>query len=264
MLLDQRRTEILQILEKEGFASHQQLSDALRASESTIRRDLEYLERFGQIRRLRGGAAYAGESLTNHEERTFQASLEKQAIGRAAAALVESGESILIDGGTTTLEMARHLVGRSLQVVTNSIPIVNLLGNQPDIELILLGGYVFPKTGVALGPLALRCLEQMHVRRLFMGTGGITDRGLFNSNTLLVEAERLMVEAAEEVIVLADSGKFGHAALAHLCELRKVHRIVTDSGLSDEWKLVLTEAGIAVTIADEVPIRTVQASLATS
>jgi DeoR/GlpR family transcriptional regulator of sugar metabolism len=251
MLLDQRRQEILSLLELEGFVSLQKLSDQSGVSESTVRRDLEYLERIGQIRRTRGGAAYVGESLTPLDERAGQAFPEKQAVGRAAAALVQSGEAILLDGGTTTLEVARNLAGKSLQVVTNSVPVVNLLASQPQIELVIIGGYLYPKTGVALGPLALAALSQIHVRRLFMSVGGITDKGLYNSNVLLADTERSMLAAAEEVVVVADSGKFGHSALAHLCALDRVHRVVVDAGISDEWKHSLERAGIALTIAEE-------------
>jgi DeoR/GlpR family transcriptional regulator of sugar metabolism len=250
MLLDQRRQEILSLVESEGFVSLQQLTDRVDVSESTVRRDLEYLERIGQIRRTRGGAAYVGESLTPLDERAGQAAPEKQAVGRAAAELVQPGEAILLDGGTTTLEVARNLVGKSLQVVTNSVPVVNLLANQPQIELVVIGGYVYPKTGVALGPLALAALSQIHVRRLFMSVGGITEKGLYNSNALLADTEKSMLAAAEEVIVVADSGKFGHSALAHLCALDRVHRVVVDAGLSEEWKSLLTRAGIALTIAE--------------
>lgn len=107
MLLDQRRDNILEILQVKGFASVQDLMDELGASESTVRRDLEYLDRIGQIRRTRGGAAYVGESLTAFDDRRNRAQSQKQAIGRAAAEFIQSGETILLDGGTTTLEVAR-------------------------------------------------------------------------------------------------------------------------------------------------------------
>lgn len=250
MLLDQRRQNILQLIENEGIVSLQQLTERVDASESTIRRDLEYLERIGQIRRTRGGASYIGDSITPLDVRFTQALPEKQAVGRAAAALIQPGESVLLDGGTTTLEVARNLNGKSLQVVTNSLPIVNLLANQPQIELVMIGGYVYPKTGVAIGPLAVEALRQIHVRRLFMSVGGINERGLFNSNALLVETERGMIAAAEEVVVVADSSKLGHAALAHLCPLDKVQRLVVDAGITDEWRQTIEQAGIQITIAD--------------
>src|SRR5260221_12010525 len=117
MLLDQRRQEILNLIESGGFVSLQQLTERAGVSESTVRRDLEYLERIGQIRRTRGGAAYVGESLTPLDERAGQALPEKQAVGRAAAPLVQRGEADLSDGGTTTLEVARNRIVKWLQVV---------------------------------------------------------------------------------------------------------------------------------------------------
>lgn len=250
MLLDERRKNIIQVIESKGFVSLHDLADQVQVSESTVRRDLEYLESVGQIRRTRGGASYVGESLSPLEERSTRALAEKLAVGRAAAALVQPGEAVMLDGGTTTLEVARHLAGKSLQVVTNSLPIVQLLANQPQIELLMIGGYVYPKTGVALGPLGVATLSHIHVRRLFISVGGITERGLFNSNTLLVETERAMLAAAEEVIVVTDSSKLGHSALAHLCPLDKVHRIVVDAGISPEWKKTLTDAGVQLTVAE--------------
>lgn len=250
MLLDQRRDNILEIIESQGFVSLQELSERLRASESTVRRDLEHLDRIGQIRRTRGGAAYIGESLTTFDERRQQATEEKQRIGRRAAELVESGETVLLDGGSTTLEVAKSLVGKTLQVVTNSLPIVNQLVGAASIELIYLGGYLYPKTGVALGALTVSALKQIHARRLIMSTGGITAAGLFNSNSLLVEAERQMIAAVDEVIVVADSGKLGHSELTHLAPLEDIDRLVTDSAITDEWRRIVTDHGVELIVAD--------------
>lgn len=249
MILDQRRYSILQTIEQNGFVSLQMLVDLVGASESTIRRDLEYLDRIGQIRRTRGGASFTGESLTGFEERKSQATAEKQAVARIAAELIQPGEAVILDGGTTTLEVARQLIGRTLHVVTNSLPIVNLLANQPEIELIQIGGYLFPKTGVALGPLAVATLSQIRVRRLIMSVGGITEQGLFNTNLLLVETEREMMKSAEEVVVVADSSKLGHSALAHLCPLEEIDQIVVDRGITSEWKKNLEVAGVKVIVA---------------
>ena len=250
MLPDARRDKILQIIEVEGFVSLKQLVDRTAASESTVRRDLEYLDGIGQIRRTRGGAAYIGESLAAFEDRSSRALPQKQRVAQVAADLIEPGEAILLDGGTTTLEVAKRLTGKSLLVVTNSLPIVNQLVNQPGIELIVIGGFLYPKTGVALGPLAVQALKDVHVRRLFISVGGITEKGLFNSNGLLVETERQMLETAEEVIVVSDSGKLGHSALAHLCPLDAVDRLIVDSGISTDWKQTIHNAGVELTIAE--------------
>ena len=249
MLLDERRNIILKLVEKQGFVSLSVLVDQVGASESTVRRDLDYLDGIGQIRRTRGGAAYVGESLTTFEDRRSDALPQKKRIAKAAAALIQPGEAILLDGGTTTLEVAKQLIGKSLLVVTNSLPIVNLLAGQPKIELMVIGGYLYPKTGVALGPMAVAALSNVHVRRLIMSVGGITEKGLFNRNDLLVTTERQMIEAAEEVVVVSDSKKLGHSALAHLCPLDVVDRLVVDSGITPQWRETIQQAGVELTVA---------------
>ena len=248
MLLDQRRQRILEFIEQQGFVSLQQLCDHFQVSESTARRDVEYLDGISQVRKTRGGASYIGESITTFEERKVKSLRQKQEIAQAVADSIGDGEVVLLDGGTTTLEVARQLIGRSLTVVTNSIPIVNLLVNQPSIELISIGGYVYPKTGVALGPVAVQALKGIQARRLIMSVGGITDRGLFNSNSLLVETERQMISSADEVWVVTDSTKFGRSALSHLCLLDEVDRIITDDGITEEWQSRLETAGVEVVI----------------
>lgn len=250
MILDERRERILEVVEENGFVSLHDLSKRFGASESTLRRDLEYLDTLGQVRRTRGGAAYVGDSMTSFSERLTENSSQKNMIAQAAANLVEPGEAVLLDGGTTTLEVARYLIGKPIQVVTNSLPILNLLINQPEIDLTVIGGFVYPKTGVALGPLAVSALGGVHVRRLIMSVGGITEQGLYNSNSLLVETERQMMCAAEEVIVVADSDKLGHSALAHLCPLNEVDRYVVDSGISEEWKEIFHQANVELTIVE--------------
>jgi DeoR family fructose operon transcriptional repressor len=250
VLVDERRQTILQVIEKKGFVTLNQLMELVGASDSTIRRDLEVLDGNGQIRRTRGGATYVGESLTSFDVRRTKARKQKERIAEAAAALVQIGETVILDGGTTTVEVARELVGRSLQVVTNSIPIVNALINSPETELIVIGGFLYPKTGVNLGPLAVDALKSIHARRLFISVGGMTANSLFNSNALLVETERQMIEAAEEVIVVSDSSKLGHSALAQLCPLETVDRLITDAGITDEWREIVAAAEIELTVVE--------------
>jgi DeoR family fructose operon transcriptional repressor len=250
VLVDERRQTILQVIEKKGFVTLNQLMELVGASDSTIRRDLEVLDGNGQIRRTRGGATYVGESLTSFDVRRTRARKQKECIAGAAAALVQTGETVILDGGTTTVEVARELVGRSLQVVTNSIPIVNALVNSPETELIVIGGFLYPKTGVNLGPLAVEALKSIHARRLFISVGGITANSLFNSNALLVETERQMIEAAEEVIVVSDSSKLGHSALAQLCPLETVDRLITDDGITDEWREIVAAAEIELIVVE--------------
>jgi DeoR/GlpR family transcriptional regulator of sugar metabolism len=252
MLVDERRDKLLEVLRQKGFASIPELAAQLGVSSSTLRRDIEQLEESGAARRAHGGAFYTGgmPKLPPFEERQPEQWEKKRAIARRAAELIDEGDAILLDGGSTTYEVARQLVGRRLQVVTNSLPVATLLASDPSTHLVLLGGYVYPRTGVALGPLANRMLESICVRRTILSVGGITERGFFNSNDLLVETERAMMRIANEVVVVADSTKFGRQSLAHLAELASVHRMVVDDAAPCNWQDTIRKAGVELIVAE--------------
>jgi DeoR/GlpR family transcriptional regulator of sugar metabolism len=173
-----------------------------------------------------------------------------------AAELIQDGETILLDGGTTTFQVARNLMTRSLQVVTNSLPIANLLGSAANIELIFVGGYIYPRTGVALGPITRQVLAGLHFSRLFMGAAGITEEGLYNANVLLVEAQEQMMQSSDDVIVVADHTKFGKRSLARLCGWDRVNQVVSDGGLNEQWQEVVRTAGADMILApvEESPL----------
>jgi DeoR family fructose operon transcriptional repressor len=252
VLLQERRQHVLDLIGRQGFVTLADLARTLEVSESTLRRDLDYWQQRGQVKRLHGGAMFAGEanSLPPLEERSQRQLAEKQAIARAAAERIQDGDSILLDGGTTTLELARLLVNRPLQVVTNSLPIAQVLSGSQQTDLVMLGGYVYPKTGVALGPLLMRMLEDVAVQQLLLSVSGITAKGLFNGNTLLVEAERCMMRRADEVVVLADHTKFGRQAMAHLCELGAIDTLVTDAAATPDQRRLVDEAGVRLIVAE--------------
>jgi DeoR/GlpR family transcriptional regulator of sugar metabolism len=251
MLAETRRRRLLERITRQGYATLEELVRVLGVSESTIRRDLEVLDLSGSIKRTHGGAVYAGEvrSMPAFDDRTGTAAAEKRAIGQAAAALLEDGDTVLLDGGTTTLEVARALVGRRVQVVTNSLPIAQLLASSHPTDLILIGGYVYPRTGVALGPLAIETMQSIRVRTAILGAGGIVPEGIYNSNSLLVETERQMMACGQEVMIVADHTKFGRLALARLCGLEELDSVVVDSGLGGEDREMLEAAGVAIHVA---------------
>src|SRR5437867_3797218 len=191
MIADERRSRMRELIARRGFVSLTELAAELGASESTVRRDLEFLDQAGQIRRTHGGAMAAGEavSIPGFEERGRAGAVEKRAVGRVAAGMVADGETVLLDGGTTTFEVARHLLGRSVQVVTNSLPIAHLLAGDRNVDLTVVGGYVYPRTGAAVGHLALRFLSAVHARWLILSVAGLTERGVFISKLLIVDTE---------------------------------------------------------------------------
>jgi DeoR/GlpR family transcriptional regulator of sugar metabolism len=253
VLAEERRQRVLELVSRRGFVSLTDLAADIKASESTIRRDLDYWHQQGALKRTHGGAIYTGDNsvLPALEDRTASQLEEKRAIARSAAARLRDGDAILLDGGTTTLEVARLLVGRSLQLVTNSLPIANLCASSRETDLVMLGGYVYPKTGVALGPLTVRMLEDVHVHQAILSVGGLTAKGLFNSNLLLVETERQMLRCADEVVVVADHTKLGRQALAFLCELSAIDTLIVDAGISAEQRRWLEEAGPRLIVAGE-------------
>lgn len=251
MLVEARRRQLLELINRKGFATLEDLVGTLSVSESTVRRDLEALDHAGAIKRTHGGAICTGElrSMPALDDRAETATAEKRAIGRAAAGLIADGDTVLLDGGTTTLEVARRLVGRPVQVVTNSLPIAGLLAPHKDTDLILIGGYVYPRTGVAMGPIAIQSLLGIRVRKVIMGAGGIVADGVFNSNSLLVETERQMMRCGQEVVVVADHSKFGQLSLSRLCGLDEIHHLVTNAALGGSDRAMLEGAGVRLHVA---------------
>ena len=253
MLVEERRNRILELVRSRGFASLPELASDLQVSESTVRRDLDYLEDAGSARRTHGGVFYTGNApkLPHFEERQPAQWEKKQAIAAAAVQLIEDGDTVLLDGGSTTYEVARLLVGRPLQVVTNSLPVANLFASNMQADLVLLGGYVYPRTGVSLGPYANEMLSRLSVRRTVLSVAGISEQGFYNSNLLLVETERVMMNAGDEVIVVADSTKFGRRSLAHLSELSRADRLVVDGAITEEWRNKVQAAGVKLLVAGD-------------
>jgi len=253
VLVEERRQRVLDLVSERGFIALTDLAETIDVSESTLRRDLDYWHKQGMLRRTHGGAMFVGDAATLPalEERSASQLDEKRLIAHAVVARIQDGDTILLDGGTTTLEVGRLLVGRSLQIVTNSLPIASLFASSRETDLVILGGYVYPKTGVALGPLTVRMMEDIHVHQLVMSVGGITSKGLFNSNLLLVETERQMMRCADEVVVVADHTKIGRQALAHLCDLTDIDTLIVDNRLSAAQRDMLKQTDARLIVAGE-------------
>jgi DeoR/GlpR family transcriptional regulator of sugar metabolism len=251
LLVEERRNQLLELVRVRGFASLPELAEQLQVSESTVRRDLDYLEDAGTAKRTHGGVFYTGPSpkLPHFDELQPSQWDKKKQIALEAARLIEDGDTILLDGGSTTYEVARLLVGRRLQIVTNSLPVANLFASNANNDLVLVGGYIYPRTGVALGPYANEMLKRLNVRRTILSVSGINERGFFNNNLLLVETERAMMHAADEVIVVADSTKFGRQSLAHLCGLGDIQHIVVDSEIPVDWRKKMADAQVQLHVA---------------
>ncbi len=241
----------MEVVRQRGFATLPDLAGELEVSESTVRRDLDHLEQSGAAKRTHGGVFYTGPSpkLPHFDQRQSDEWVKKRQIAEAASQLIEDGDTVLLDGGSTTYELARLLVDRPLQIVTNSLPVANLFTSSTNIDLVVLGGYVHHRTGVAIGPYANHMLGELNVRRAVISTASISDRGLFNSNLLLVETERAMMKAADEVIVVADSTKFGHQSLSLVCTLDEIDKLVVDNEITQDWRSRVLAAGVELIVA---------------
>ncbi len=253
MPAEERRGKLLELVRQRGFASFKDLKSELDVSESTVRRDLGHLEETGEARRTHGGVFYTGPSpkLAHFDTRQASQWEKKRAIAQAAADLICDGDTVALDGGSTTYELAQLLVGKAIQVVTNSLPVANLFMSTETADLVIVGGYVHTRTGVSLGPYANEMLSDLNVRRAVLSVAGIHADGYYNSNLLLVETERAMMKAADEVVVVADSTKFGHKSLAHLCNLGDVDVLVVDAGITDEYRDRLVDSGVQLIVANE-------------
>lgn len=250
-LIESRRTRVSDLLSQRGLLTLGELRTLLDVSESTIRRDLEALEELGVARRTHGGAVRTryGQQNLNFDDRQTSMAVQKQAIATAVAALVQDEQTVILDGGTTCFQVAKLLQGRRLSVVTNSIPIATLLSGDIATEVTVVGGYLYPRMGVALGSTAQQQFAALQASTLILSCAGIGPDGAFNTNQMMVDVQRKMMESADQVVLAVDSSKFQQRGLARLCELAELSVIVTDGGVSDEGRRLLESAGPRVIVA---------------
>ncbi len=244
----QRRQEILRAVQS-GSTHVSDLAQSFGVSEMTVRRDLRELASEGKLERVHGGAVNAsGEP--PFEETVVEHFEAKNRIGAAAAALVRDGQTVMIDIGTTTLQAAHHLHGRSITVVTTSLAVYEELVPDHAIELLLPGGVVRRNYRSLVGVLAEDSLRQLKADVLFLGTSAIDERlSVWDSTMVEVPIKRAMIEAAEQVVLLADAAKFAKSGVVRVCPRGDIDHIVTDGALPPAARAAIDEAGIEVTIA---------------
>ena len=254
MTAEERQKRIEDHIQKVEFASLDELSKHVGTSISTVRRDLNILVAAGVIRRTHGGAR-----LINPKSDEFAFSsrdthqlTEKEAIGRACADLIRSGQTVIIDAGTTVYHVAKHLQDRDLQIVTNSLPVANLFLSAQRTEVVVSGGVIYPRLGVLVGPLAVETFaKKIHADVAIMGAGGITLDGVTNSHALLIDIQRAMIESASRVIFCLDHTKFDRKSVAYLCALDSIDTIVTNGAAPGELLGALREKSIEVVVVSE-------------
>jgi DeoR family transcriptional regulator of aga operon len=250
LLNEERRREILGMLHRDGRVLVKDLARHFRISQITIRKDLEFLDGQGVIQRTHGGAlpvqagALLDPSLRDKEKLHRK---EKTLIAQAAARLVEEGQSVLLDSGTTTTAIARALKDMAqLTVITNAINIAAELAGT-HIEVILTGGMLRKNSFSLVGPLAERTLRQLSADILFLGVDGFdTKSGLFTPNLLESEVNRAMGEIARRKIAVCDSSKFGRRSLCNIMPVTAVDEVITDKQIPKSDLNALKEAGVRV------------------
>ncbi len=254
MLIAERQSRLKELLGRRGMCDLDTLAAELNVSNSTVRRDVEMLEQTGLVERTHGGVIWIGGKAPPARPYAFDQRMNyqvdaKRQIARAAKSLVQPGQTILFDGGTTTLYFAQELIGMPMQVVTNSLPIADLFINDDRVELIVTGGLLYPRYGVLLGPTAENVISTIHTKSLFLSVAGVHEGALYNQNLLLVLSERKMMQQSQQVVLLADSGKFGQQALSRLGSLSEIDVVVSDSGLSAEHQKQIRDAGCELILA---------------
>ena len=251
-----RRRQILDLVKSEGSAHVTALARTFGVSTVTIRNDLAQLEKAGQLLRDRGGAITAPaprqvRHLPGLNERAALNLEAKQRIGKAAALLVQPGDTIIMDAGTTVVEMAPHLgATRPLTVVTNALNVALTIGTTTEAQVILLGGTLSREAASSIGPLTEQTLADLTVQKVFLGTQALDlDDGLTDTTLEIAQVKRAMIKAAKQVILLADSAKWNHTGFIKVAQLAEIDVLISDEKLPETARTSIERLGIRLIVA---------------
>jgi DeoR family fructose operon transcriptional repressor len=246
-----RLLKLQELFSEQEFIDSETLSDLLKSSDSTIRRDLIQLEARGLLRRVHGGAISLRTSDDTLDLGRLSVSSpgEKARIGKIAASLVQDRQTVIIGTGSTVLEVARNLFGRPIQIITNSIPVGQVFWDCKTVEVTLTGGYLYPRVGAQLGPICEQMLSTVHADVAILGIAAISNAGLSDSNTLIMGTVRKMIERARKLIIVADHTKFGRDVMVRVAQLSEIDVVVSDDQLAPEYRAMLEENGVECLLA---------------
>jgi DeoR family transcriptional regulator, ulaG and ulaABCDEF operon transcriptional repressor len=253
----ERHKLMLDLLRDRPFASVRDLQAVVDASPATIRRDIAKLHATGAVRKVFGGIATAesggpeGVTARPFTENQMLGVAAKKAIAREAAALVQDGDALIIHGGSTCYLFALLLANRNVRIYTNSMPLAATLWQNGTCHLTLAGGELYREPGIVFSPQAGP--PEFYASKFFLGAQAITPTGMQESHPLVVRETALLLERADEVIVLADSRKFGLRARNPMLPLSRIGTLITDEGITEANQKMLTDAGIRVVIARPNP-----------
>lgn len=248
----ERQQLLIRLLERQARLTVAQICREFDISEATARRDLETLAEQGLIQRVHGGAIPVRKAKPEQPilERSHEYSEEKTRIGRLAASLINDGETVFLGSGTTVLEVAHHLVNREITVITNSLPVITLLAQKPNITLVSLGGMLRDSELSFIGHITEQALAELRADSVILGTRSISlEHGLTNDYLPETQTDRAIIHIGRQVIVVADHSKWGTVSTAFLAPLSIVHTLVTDRGADPAMIEAMREQGIHVVIA---------------
>lgn len=247
--LNDRQKQIIQQLQTKGEVKIAELKEFFDVTDMTVRRDLEKMERSGLLKRTFGGAILASKDVALRE-RSIVRGVEKERIGRLAASLVQPGESIFIDGGSTTLQIARHLPeDANITVVTNAINVAAEL-SEKRIPTIVLGGILMDTTKSMVGPVTLETISRMAFDKVFLGATGLhPQHGFSNSNMHEAEIKRVAIQKAKESYIVMDHSKFGTSMLVSFADLNVVTAIITNESPNQEMVSICQTAETSIILA---------------
>ena len=251
----ERHRIILSAIQEKPVITVQDIAELTEASEATIRRDIASLHVQGKLRRVRGGAeAVHPPQIGQLAARSFRVSEavnidKKRAIARRAVELCDEGDSVIINGGTTTFQMVHFMSARRLQVMTNSFAIAEHLVKHSKSTVTVPGGAIYREQSLILSPFENDAIRNFYARRMFIGAQGIGPLGIMEGDAMVIQSEHRLMQQAEELIVMADSTKFHRRSSLILCPLERVTTIITDDGITDEAAVMIENAGVRLIIA---------------
>ncbi len=247
----ERQQRLLQLFEKQERLTVAEICRLTNVSEATARRDLSALAHEGKIQRFFGGALLVKKAAPEEPilRRTYDQEAEKERIGKAAAAQIEDGETVFLGSGTTVLQVAKNLVGRPLTVITNSLPVINLMVDWEEINLIGIGGQFRASERSFIGHIAEQSLRDLRADKVVIGIHAISlEHGLTNDYLSETMTDRTILQIGQKVIVVADHTKFGRVSTVRVAPVEKVHTIVTDILIEKDYLDLLREKQIEVIV----------------
>lgn len=249
MFVKERQQKILEILNENKSIRVDKVAKLLNVSECTIRRDLKELEQNKLLERTHGGAIIPDRTSfePSFYDKEKEKSKEKVLIGKYAANMIKENDTVILDSGTTTLEIARNIHSENITVITNSVNIAHELCNKKGIELIVTGGNLRPKTRAMVGPITEEMLKKFRVDKAFIGANGISIKdGITTPNFIEAQTKKTMIDVSNEVIVVADSSKFNKRSFAIVESLEKIDSIVTTNDIDNDIFVQYENLGVNI------------------